>query len=102
MGRQVQEAMRRVSMNWPEFADRDVRAALQEACDDEDGAVDLLLGGFRAPYEAVGSVPAATGPSSPSADVVAIEEYPDLLSSAYPKTRSLALNVSNLSSWARA
>merc|ERR1711976_731191 len=35
-------AVRRITISWPEFAVEDVGAALQEACDDEDAAIDLL------------------------------------------------------------
>lgn len=47
---QLQSATRRIRIEWPEFAEEDVLAALAEAGNlDEDRAVDLLLQGFRAP-----------------------------------------------------
>jgi len=42
-------ARRRILVSWPQFEEADAEAALREAFDDEDAAIDLLLGGFRAP-----------------------------------------------------
>merc|ERR1712060_72687 len=42
-------AIDRILINWPDFDEKDVRAALHKTCDDEDRAIDLLLAGFCAP-----------------------------------------------------
>lgn len=47
--RQQDMAVRRILINWSDFDEEDVRAALQEACNGEDEAIDLLHSGFHAP-----------------------------------------------------
>lgn len=42
-------AIDRILINWPDFYEQDVRAALHKTYDDEDQAIDLLLAGFCAP-----------------------------------------------------
>ena len=49
----TKSAVNRIRMSWSDFEESDIRAALRESCDDEDGAVDLLLGGYRAPADQV-------------------------------------------------
>lgn len=49
----TKSAVNRICISWSDFEESDIRAALLEACDDEDGAVDLLLGGYRTPKNQV-------------------------------------------------
>jgi len=100
---QTKMAMRRILLNWPQFDDVDVREALREACDDEDEAVDMLLGGYRAPRVVVQPVlePRAREPVS---QPVAREAFPSLLTNpaaSAKQARGFALK-GGASSWTKA
>jgi len=100
---QTKMAMRRILLNWPQFDDADVREALREACNDEDEAVDMLLGGYRAPRVVVQPVlePRAREPVS---QPVAREAFPSLLTNpaaSAKQARGFALK-GGASSWTKA
>ena len=90
-------AVRRILIGNREFDEENVRAALCEACDDEDLALDMLYGGFQAtcnrPQHHVEVVPAAE-----KAQVVT-DEFPALLKG----TVTLATNpaVACCTAWSR-
>eukprot|EP00747_Dinoflagellata_sp_TGD_P162007 gnl/TRDRNA2_/TRDRNA2_179139_c0_seq1.p1 gnl/TRDRNA2_/TRDRNA2_179139_c0~~gnl/TRDRNA2_/TRDRNA2_179139_c0_seq1.p1 ORF type:complete len:270 (+),score=36.89 gnl/TRDRNA2_/TRDRNA2_179139_c0_seq1:86-895(+) len=69
--------VKRIRMSCPEFGDEDIRAALREACDDEDVAMDMLFSGFRCQKAAQADV-ARTQQSQQ----VEKEEFPALLPTA--------------------
>merc|ERR1739848_620905 len=69
--------MRRIRMSCPEFEDEDIRAALCEACDDEDAAMDMLFSGYRCHKAAHADV----ADSQEHLEQVEREEFPALLPS---------------------
>lgn len=79
-------SMRRIQISFPEFDEDDVRSALREAFDDEDLAIDMLHGGYRAPHQVYTRSKQAQ---------VEIEEFPSLL-------RPAASSCSNnLTAWSK-
>jgi hypothetical protein len=52
----LKEAVHRIKIQWPEFEEQDIRAALTEECFDEEKAIDLMLTGFRAPCLQMGNL----------------------------------------------
>mmetsp|Transcript_128625 Transcript_128625/g.333473 ORF Transcript_128625/g.333473 Transcript_128625/m.333473 type:complete len:284 (+) Transcript_128625:77-928(+) len=95
-------AVRRIKLNCPEFDDADVRAALREACDDEDEAADLLLQGYRAPLAAAHPVPRPQSPK-PESQPAEREDFPSLLTNpAAPARSSRGLALNGKGSWTRA
>lgn len=67
---QRDEAVHRIMIQWSEFEEHDIRAALSEERDDEEKATDLLLSGYRAPCLQETAVPAVVDATSEILDRV--------------------------------
>eukprot|EP00933_Yihiella_yeosuensis_P006422 TRINITY_DN111116_c0_g1_i1.p1 TRINITY_DN111116_c0_g1~~TRINITY_DN111116_c0_g1_i1.p1 ORF type:complete len:267 (+),score=60.99 TRINITY_DN111116_c0_g1_i1:77-877(+) len=88
---QVMLAVGRIQC-WHNFDEADIRAALCEACDDEDAAVDLLLTGYRAPQPVEPVLPQVK-----AKEAVVVEAFPALPSHQQESNVSCCLQSSN--SW---
>merc|ERR1712187_265595 len=98
-------AVQRVLINWPDFEEADVRAALKESYDDEDAAIDLLLDGFHAEPESLHSVDLVTSSRSHRIDNQETkEEFPPLnilVRDRDFEPKSFTLCCSNRNAWLR-
>lgn len=115
---QIRMAVQRILMSWPEFEREDVRAALHDACNDEDAAIDLILGGYRKPCTAERMAQSMSGSKrfdqdpKPSPKRIEgrdpkpepIEEFPVLISGDMKSSRnstSCTLGRTSLTAWSR-
>jgi len=69
-------AVRRIRIDWGDFAEADIAGALREGENDEDRAVEMLLAGYRAP--SAEAMPRKQSKSVPSATAAPKEEFPAL------------------------
>lgn len=102
---QLTRSVQRVLMSWPDFEEEHVRAALKEACDDEDQAIDMLLGGYRAPLSAFAQSTPQKGTFSASKHEVASaspkEEFPALPARAVVPCARRSFTLGARSAWSR-
>merc|ERR1712176_1383878 len=99
-------AAQRISISWPEFAEADIRAALRTCCDDEDTAIDLLLGGFRVQIEPHSCQASKTSVNHPRDKLgEELDEYPLLCVSSAPcmdvASKSFTLGRPSSNAWVR-
>lgn len=99
-------AAQRISISWPEFAEADIRAALRTCCDDEDAAIDILLGGFRVrtePHSCQASKTSANHPRDKLGEK--LDEYPLLYVTSAPgmdvAPKSFTLGRPSSNAWVR-
>lgn len=115
---QMRMAVQRILMSWPEFEREDVKAAMHEVCNDEDAAVDLILGGYRNPCTAEPMPKSMSGSKRLNQDPQPgpkriegrdtkpepIEEFPVLISGEKKNSRhpsNCTLGRTSLTAWSR-